>query len=153
VINLYGNGDALTRTVREMNLLNRLGLTRGNRKMIGKLHCKHRSPFDIDEDLIKKIHEIEDIIDTDIIINSGCRCPDCNKAVGGKNHSAHLKESHSNNKCKALDIHAPTSRMKWNILEAAVKSNITRIGIGSTFIHVDTGTADDGYPPFVVWTY
>lgn len=76
-------------------------------------------------------------------INSGYRTNAHNREVGGKDNSAHVKGF-------AVDIFAMTSRDKFIIVDAALKNGITRIGIGKTFVHLDT---DPSLPKSVIWTY
>lgn len=96
-------------------------------------------------------------------LNSAYRTPEHNAEVGGKPNSSHTKGM-------AVDIAANTSRDRYRILvgmivaslvrtgqiddgEAAMKAltnDITRFGIGNTFIHVDCDTTKD---PEVIWLY
>lgn len=96
-------------------------------------------------------------------LNSAYRDPEKNEEVGGKSTSAHLKGM-------AVDVAAETSRDRYRILtgmiiaslvrtgqlddgEAAIealKNDVTRFGIGDTFIHVDCDTTKD---PEVIWMY
>jgi zinc D-Ala-D-Ala carboxypeptidase len=76
-------------------------------------------------------------------INSGYRSCTHNEDVGGKTDSAHVKGF-------AADIFALTSRDKFVIVSAALKRGVNRIGIGSSFVHLDT---DPSLPKNVIWTY
>lgn len=71
---------------------------------------------------------------------SGYRCPEHNAAVLGTPNSMHLKG-------EALDIWAPTVRLKTLILDAAHKADLKGIGLGATFIHVDNRAVA------ATWTY
>lgn len=64
-------------------------------------------------------------------VNSAYRCAAHNKAVGGVAGSSHTKGY-------AVDISAPTSQKKFEIVSNAMKAGINRIGIGKTFVHLDT---------------
>jgi hypothetical protein len=77
------------------------------------------------------------------IINSGSRCKDHNKTVGGSVTSDHCTGYGS-------DIQARSGRAKWLIIEALVAVGINRIGIGKDFIHAGT---DPRNPERVVWAY
>ena len=79
-------------------------------------------------------------------INSGYRCPTHNKNVGGVKNS-----SHKNIPCNAADISTKDSKTRYAILNALIQVGATRIGIGETFIHVDTDTKEKS--PKVIWTY
>ncbi|MCK4269485.1 MAG: hypothetical protein KAW93_03300 [Methanogenium sp.] len=64
------------------------------------------------------------------IINSGYRCRDHNKEVGGRPESTHL--------CGiACDINCTTGSMRHKIIFGLICAGFTRIGISKTFIHVD----------------
>lgn len=81
---------------------------------------------------------------------SGSRCPDHNEDVGGVDSSSHLAilaeliESH------AGDIGARGARQRGKILESLRAVGFNRIGIASTFVHVDN---DPALPPEVTWLY
>ena len=78
-----------------------------------------------------------------IVINSGFRTPRHNAAVGGKLTSSHLKGL-------AVDISCTNSTDRF-LLEGILREvSFTRIGIGSTFIHVDI---DKEKEQKVLWTY
>ena len=68
---------------------------------------------------------------TSFKINSGYRCENHNTRVGGKNKKAGSQE-------------------RPNILASLRETGFNRIGIASTFIHVDN---DPDKAPNVTWTY
>jgi uncharacterized protein YcbK (DUF882 family) len=77
-------------------------------------------------------------------INSGYRCPAHNKASGGKPTSAHLFGW-------AADVACRNSHERFIMLNAFIwTGTFNRIGIASSFIHVDV---DDMKPEEVVWVY
>lgn len=76
-------------------------------------------------------------------INSGYRTAAHNKAVGGKPSSAHRKG-------KAADIKILTSVHRALIIGIAWEHGIRRIGIGNTFIHLDS---DNDLPSPRIWLY
>ena len=79
-----------------------------------------------------------------LIINSGLRCPDYNKKIGGVKSSYHLTG-------EAVDI--DTSKWggsrKFELIEAAIELGFTGIGIAISFIHLDVRQDRDP----AVWTY
>ena len=76
-------------------------------------------------------------------INSGFRTPKHNAEVGGKVTSSHLKGL-------AVDISCTNSNDRF-LLEGILREvGFTRIGMGSTFIHVDI---DKEKTQKVLWTY
>lgn len=76
-------------------------------------------------------------------ISSGYRCSLHNRAVGGVKDSAHTKGL-------AADIVCTDSRSRGYIIGALYEASFNRIGIHSTFIHVDDDPSKDAD---VVWLY
>ena len=76
-------------------------------------------------------------------VNSGVRSLTHNKKVGGVSNSAHIT-------CYAADLKAPFQWMRDIIVEAAVKVGFTRIGIGKTFVHLDS---DPSKKQYATWGY
>ncbi len=74
-------------------------------------------------------------------INSGTRCEQHNKNVGGSPTSSHVKGL-------AVDISVTTSADRDKILRALIKAGFKRIGIYKTFIHADIDTKK---PTNVIW--
>lgn len=92
------------------------------------------------KELLDKAREIAGV---PFVINSGFRCPDHNKEIGGSETSSHLKGL-------AVDIHIAGSRMRYKIVEALLAVGLARVGIGDNFIHVDNDHEKDEK---VIWTY
>lgn len=78
-------------------------------------------------------------------INSGARSKYWNEKVGGVHSSAHKIPV-----CKAADINTPTRAIRDKIVKAAKETGFKRIGIGSTFVHLDN---DESKPQYVAWGY
>ena len=76
-------------------------------------------------------------------INSGYRTRAHNKYVGGKPTSSHMIG-------RAVDIACPDNASRWTIINSLLEVGFNRIGIGSTFIHVDD---DPAKSPNVIWIY
>ncbi len=96
--------------------------------------CEKCVPQVMDTELIDRLEKL----DVKIINNSGFRCYYHNKAVGGKEHSNHLRGL-------ASDIYSPDVSV-WILLEK-VKPLFKRIGVGKTFLHVDIE------PGEAIWYY
>ena len=99
------------------------------------------------DELISMLDNARDLAGVEFKITSGYRIEadiDRLKKAGYKvsSKSSHLKGL-------AADI-ACNNSTRYNILESLLKVGFNRIGIGSTFIHVDI---DPDKPPFMIWTY
>lgn len=77
------------------------------------------------------------------IITSGPRCHDHNIEVGGSKTSEHITG-------QAADVRAQTSRERFFIVDAALKTGFERIGIGRDFIHLGLSPNHDSQ---VIWLY
>ena len=93
--------------------------------------------------LVSKLQAMRDDLGQYLVITSGVRCTTQNAKVGGKPDSAHLNGH-------AADISAMDSRLRMEIVKAAVHAGISRIGIGKNFVHVDV---DESKPQNVMWLY
>jgi uncharacterized protein YcbK (DUF882 family) len=95
--------------------------------------------------LVNLLDDLRNRVGRPILISSGIRCAYWNAKQGGKSESAHLEG-------KAVDMSAVTSREKYELLKAIYKETVffTRLGIASTFIHVDVSTT---LAQSVCWTY
>ena len=98
---------------------------------------------DMDDTMIEMLNKARHIADFPFVMTSAIRCLAHNKDVGGSVTSSHLDGM-------AVDIHAGNSRTKWMIMTSLILVGFKRLGIGSTFIHVDL---DNRKTPQVLWTY
>jgi uncharacterized protein YcbK (DUF882 family) len=76
-------------------------------------------------------------------VNSGFRTEAHNLKVKGVADSSHVQGW-------AADIAATSGTSKFTIVNALLKAGFTRIGIASSFVHVD---CDPTKPAQVIWTY
>jgi len=95
-------------------------------------YCKDKPYIPIDENLINLILELEKDIGKQIIITSGVRCPNYNRAIGGYWDSPHIPKP----KGRALDIKAPGMDI-LDLAYACEKKGFKRIGIYPNHVHVD----------------
>ena len=75
-------------------------------------------------------------------INSGYRTPEHNAKVGGVQNSSHIKGC-------ASDISCTSSDKRLIIVKALINVGFTRLGISSSFIHVD----NDPDKNDAIWLY
>tara|TARA_R100000742_G_C4278120_1_gene100612 strand:+ start:1330 stop:1764 length:435 start_codon:yes stop_codon:yes gene_type:complete len=103
----------------------------------------------MDLDFVRKLDICREIAGVSFKINSGYRTKQYNedlkkRGYKASNNSAHLKGL-------AADISTPNSEIRYKILSAIIRCNFfNRIGIGNSFIHVDT---DNTKTPEVCWHY
>ena len=76
-------------------------------------------------------------------VTSGFRTEFHNKKVGGVVSSSHLKGL-------AADIACSESKNRFEMIKALLEVGFKRIGIASTFIHIDI---DKDKSQNVIWTY
>lgn len=97
----------------------------------------------MDKDFLTKLDSARELAGIPFKINSGYRTKKHNQIVGGRVGSSHLFGL-------AADIHYVGSRERYLILHSLLKVGFNRIGIGKTFIHVDSDNKKDEN---VIWTY
>lgn len=108
-----------------------------------ELECKCCGVCIIDDEFLSMLNKAREYANIAFVVNSAYRCKKHNEKIGGSPTSSHLKSC-------AVDLKAETSSKKFIILNALLKAGFSRIGIGSTFIHVDS---DKTKPQNVIWTY
>ncbi len=82
-------------------------------------------------------------------ISSGFRTNEYNQSLSARGYSASPNSSHL--KGEAADIVCKSSADRWTILTALQEAGFRRIGISSSFIHVDSSDLWKSSP--VIWTY
>ena len=106
--------------------------------------CSCGCGFDnIDMEIVLFVQGVRDEVDHPIKINSGCRCFNHNRDVGGAASSDHLLG-------RGVDIACRTSSLRFSLVRAAMRVNVTRLGVGSSIIHI--GINGDN-PQEVIWVY
>ena len=108
-----------------------------------ELQCPCCKGYKIDPDAVKMLNMARSVSGIPFVINSGYRCEKHNKKVGGKPTSSHMKGC-------AFDIKTTFNSDRSKVLNSLIAVGFRRIGIGKTFIHVDTDIdkAND-----VIWVY
>ena len=99
--------------------------------------------YNMNEDFLAKLDKAREFANIPFIINSAYRSPEQNARVGGKPNSSHLRGL-------AVDIRANDSSTRYIVLNALIRVGFNRIGIASSFIHVDD---DKEKANNVIWTY
>jgi zinc D-Ala-D-Ala carboxypeptidase len=108
-----------------------------------EFNCDGNPCFDkMVKKFIYKLERARSFSSVPFVITSSWRSKEHNESVGGVSTSSHLKGI-------AVDISAPTSSDKYEILKALLRV-FTRIGLGSNFIHCDM---DYDKPQNLIWTY
>ena len=97
----------------------------------------------MDKTFLSMLDEARGIANIPFKINSGFRTVAHNATVKGVKSSSHLKGL-------ACDISCVDSRSRFTVINALISVGFTRIGISSSFIHVDL---DYDKPQNVIWTY
>jgi len=97
----------------------------------------------MDPKLLEMIDEAREIYGKPIRVTSGYRTEAHNRKVGGVKSSSHLKGL-------AIDVACVKSDDRFEMLTALLKVGFNRIGVASTFIHVDI---DKDKSQNVIWTY
>ena len=96
-----------------------------------------------DPELVRMLDEARHIAGVPFVINSGLRTRARNAEVGGAPNSAHITGH-------AVDIRCPSNRHRFLIVRACLDVGFRRVGIGQTFVHVDSSP---DLPPDVIWLY
>lgn len=93
--------------------------------------------------LMDLLLDIEGDVSFEVVVTSGMRTKAKNKAVGGVVKSAHLTG-------EAADLAVKNSAERFQLVSAAYRQGIVRIGVGKTFVHVDVSP---DLPQNVMWHY
>jgi len=97
----------------------------------------------MDKRLLEMIDKARGIYGKPMRVNSGYRTKSHNRKVGGVDSSSHLKGL-------AIDVACVKSNDRFKMLNALLEVGFNRIGVASTFIHVDI---DKNKSKNVIWTY
>lgn len=101
----------------------------------------HALGVEPDDALVLMLDDAREIAGIPFRITSGIRSKEDNLRVGGARNSAHLTGH-------AVDLRAPTGRIRSQMLRALIAVGFNRIGIYPGHLHVDTAV---GLPQDVVW--
>lgn len=97
---------------------------------------------DMKLEFVNKLQDARYVAGRAFNITSGFRCP---------SHPESIKRPTSSHTIgRAVDIATPDSRMRHLVVRALIRAGLSRIGIGSNFVHVDD---DPEKPENVMWAY
>ena len=99
----------------------------------------------MDPEFLDWLDSLREKLGQPIKINSSYRDPNHNEAVGGVKDQPHTEVP-----CRAVDIHCPNSKYRYQLVGMAIGMGCRRIGVGETFVHLDR--AEDRAQD-VIWTY
>lgn len=103
----------------------------------------------VSERLLTMLERLRHQLGRPIHINSGCRCPKHNAAVGGVPDSAHVATA--TEPCEAADLRIESGHEAFLMLDQIMLYALfTRVGVGKGLIHVDVDAAK---PQSVIWIY
>lgn len=102
----------------------------------------------MEEEVVEALDNARDIAGFPFIVTSGFRTIAHNRKLLGQGAPASTRSSHLIG--WAVDLHVPSSRKRFIMVEALLDAGFNRIGIGEDFIHVDM---DPNKPPNVLWNY
>ncbi|ANS04921.1 peptidase M15 [uncultured Mediterranean phage] len=109
-----------------------------------EFNCCGKPCFDkMDKHFVEMLDKARSYTTQAFVITSSWRSEEHNRNVGGSASSSHLTGL-------AVDISAPTSSAKYEIIKALLLAGFTRLGCGANFVHCD---ADYNKPQNVIWTY
>lgn len=97
----------------------------------------------MDENFLRTLDKVREYAGIPLVLNCAYRSVEWDKAKGRSGNSAHTRG-------KAADIRCSASVTRWKIVRAAIDAGVRRIGIGESFVHLDT---DDTLPQCVMWHY
>ena len=106
------------------------------------------SGLNMDKDFLSMLDNARDIAKTPFKITSGYRTKEHNIAIYKKLGKKPIESSHL--KGVACDIACSNSRARFIIISSLLEAGFTRIGVSSSFIHVDS---DCEKSQDVIWTY
>lgn len=98
---------------------------------------------DMDATFLSQLDKVREAAGIPLVLNCAYRSREYDLKKGRSGNSAHTKG-------KGVDIRCTTSQNRMKIVAAALECGIRRIGIGSTFVHLDN---DETLPQNVLWHY
>lgn len=100
----------------------------------------------INDSSLERLDRAREIAGIPFVITSAYRSPESEVEKGRSGHSAHTVGC-------AFDIKCLTNEARWHIVFGALAAGFKRIGIGSTFVHMDDLNDLTGHPAPRIWLY
>ena len=104
-----------------------------------------RREEDIKADLVVLLEAVREEVGHPLFVNSWCRCPSHNRAVGGVDGSVHEL-------AEAVDLRAIGGERKHGIEKAGYKHGAMGVGTGDNFVHLDIHDGSRKHRPSA-WGY
>ena len=95
-----------------------------------ELNCPCNCGLETDRSFLLQLENLRRVLDIPLLINSGARCADYNKDVGGVDGSYHVVS-------RAVDIKCLSSDLRFHLIKTALNLGFSGIGIHKRFIHLD----------------
>tara|TARA_R110000772_G_scaffold63077_5_gene141443 strand:- start:3161 stop:3625 length:465 start_codon:yes stop_codon:yes gene_type:complete len=99
-------------------------------------------------EFVRKLDAARELAGVPFKINSGFRTASHNVYLESKGY--HVAKNSSHLKGLAADVSTKDSKTRFLVIDSLIKVGFTRIGIGKTFVHVDS---DESKSQNVLWTY
>ena len=97
----------------------------------------------MDADFLKVLDKVREEAGIPLVLNRAYRSVAYEKQKGRPGTSSHTKGL-------AVDIRCNASDTRYKIVQAALALRVPRIGIGKTYVHLDT---DPDKPQYLIWHY
>lgn len=98
-----------------------------------EFRCRHCGEVRVTPDLLSFLDAVREKVGMPMVVTSGYRCPEHNRAVGGAKNSLHMKG-------QAADIVAGLGTVKRElILLHSGLEGVGGVGLYRTFVHLDVG--------------
>ena len=105
---------------------------------------------EVDPIALAKLQLLRDRLGIPMPVTSGSRCSKKNASVCGAMRSRHLTSYDGvNRRSDGFDIACTSDAMRYRIVALAISLGFTGIGVGKTFVHLDTR----GTKTPVMWGY
>lgn len=95
----------------------------------------------MNKDFVFRLDSLRERLGEQMVVTSGYRCLEHNKAVGGSPNSQHLKG-------RAADVAVDNGLMRYRVVNLATLLLFPGIGVAKNFVHIDSRS-----DVAAMWTY